>query len=344
MNLPPKNPDSVALTIVIPAFNEAESVPELVDRIVASLAATPYAGRFEILFVDDGSTDGTLGAIRRAGQAHPCVRSAVLRTNIGKAMALMVGFSKARGDIIVTMDADLQDNPEDIPVLVGKLENDRLDLVCGWRKKREDTKFRKFGSWLFNRVIHRFTGLNIRDQNCGFKAYRSSLTRRLNVYGHFHRLIPMQAYLLGYAVGEAPVQNSERKYGHSKYRAFRYEGLFDFLSVLFAVRFGFAPLHFFGIISLFFVVPGFVILAYLLGGHFLFLLTGTGGAMLVERPLLTLSLTLVLTGIIILTTGFVCDFVLYHHARSNMPSIIAFALKESSDEQYGDTVERQRLL
>ena len=214
------------------------------------MAETKFAGHFEILYVDDGSTDGTLAAIRQVRLVEPCVRAVSLRTNLGKAMALMVGFSKARGDIIVTMDADLQDNPEDIPALVATLEDRKLDLVCGWRKKREDTAVRRAGSWLFNKVIHRLTGLSIRDQNCGFKVYRASLTRRLNIYGHFHRLIPMQAFLLGYAVGEAPVRNSERKHGHSKYRAFRYEGFFDFLSVLFAVRFGFAPLHFFGLISL----------------------------------------------------------------------------------------------
>lgn len=332
MTLLPNGASRVMLSIVIPAFNEADSVPEMVDRIAAALAETKFAGRFEILYVDDGSTDGTLAAIRQARTRHPCVHALSLRTNLGKAMALMVGFSKARGDIIVTMDADLQDNPEDIPSLVAMLEDKNLDLVCGWRQKREDTAIRRAGSWLFNRTLHKLTGLSIRDQNCGFKVYRASLTRRLNIYGHFHRLIPMQAFLLGYAVGEAPVRNSERKHGHSKYRAFRYEGFFDFLSVLFAVRFGFAPLHFFGLISLAFVLPGILVLIWLFGEHFLFLLTGTG-AQLVDRPLLTLSLTTILTGIIILTTGFVCDFVLYHHARSNMTGIVAFALKDMQDEE-----------
>jgi len=332
MNFSAQTGEPVALSIVVPAFNEAESVGELVSRIAGALASTKFAGAFEILFVDDGSTDDTLGAIRQARLQHPYVRAASLRTNIGKAMALMVGFSKARGDIVVTMDADLQDNPEDIPALVRTLEEGKFDLVCGWRRKREDTRFRKLGSWLFNKVIHRLTGLSIRDQNCGFKAYRAALTRRLNVYGHFHRLIPMQAFLLGYAVGEAPVRNSERKYGVSKYRAFRYEGLFDFLSVLFAVRFGFAPLHFFGLISMVFVLPGLLVLLWLFGEHFVFLLTGVG-AQLVDRPLLTLSLTTILTGIIILTTGFVCDFVLYHHARSNMPAIVDFALKDTPDDR-----------
>ena len=335
---PSFEPGRIALTIVIPAFNEAESVPEMVERIVQVLKVTSFAGRFEILYVDDGSTDGTVPAIRQIARRYPFVRVASLRTNIGKAMALMVGFTKARGDVIVTMDADLQDNPEDIPELVARLEEGKLDLVCGWRQKREDTAFRRAGSWLFNRVIHRLTGLSIRDQNCGFKVYRASLARHLNVYGHFHRLIPMQAYLLGYSVGEAPVRNSERKYGQSKYRAFRYEGLFDFLSVLFAVRFGFAPLHFFGLLSLCFVVPGFAILAWLLGEHALFLINGTG-QMLVERPLLSLSMTSILTGALILATGFVCDFMLYHHARSNMPAIVEFALKDDASE--GQYPERQ---
>ena len=323
--------DSIALSIVIPAFNEAESVPELVERISATLSKTPYAGSFEILYVDDGSTDDMLDVIKRVRAGHPYVRAAVLRTNIGKAMALMVGFSKARGDIIVTMDADLQDNPEDIPELVRHLQDNKLDLVCGWRQKREDTAIRRAGSWVFNKVIYWLTGLRIRDQNCGFKVYRRTLTRRLNVYGHFHRLIPMQAYLLGYSVGQAPVRNSERKYGISRYRAFRYEGLFDFLSVFFTIRFGFAPLHFFGLLSMVFVIPGSLMLAYMVGQHVLFMLTGSIGQMLVDRPLLNLSLTTILTGFIILTTGFVCDFVLYHHTRANIRSIVEFALKESDE-------------
>lgn len=340
MSISTGNSAPLALSIVIPAFNEAESVPELVTRIAAALADTKFDHCYEILYVDDGSTDDTRKAIRKAGKNYP-VRAAALRTNIGKAMALMVGFSKARGEIIVTMDADLQDNPEDIPALVAHLEEGKFDLVCGWRRKREDTTIRRAGSWLFNRMIHWLTGLSIRDQNCGFKVYRASLARRLNIYGHFHRLIPMQAFLLGYVVGEAPVRNSERKYGQSKYRAFRYEGLFDFLSVLFAVRFGFAPLHFFGIISMVFVIPGALVLTWLLGEHFVFLFTGVG-AELVDRPLLILSLTTIITGIIILTTGFVCDFVLYHHARSNMAGIVEFALKETDEDQWvADEVDRQ---
>ncbi len=323
-------PRRAEISIVIPAFNEVQSIPELVDRTVATLSKTQYAGAFEI-FVDDGSTDGTLAAIKHASTIHPCVRAAVLRTNIGKAMALMVGFSRAHGNIIVTMDADLQDNPEDIPQLVEQLRDGNYDLVCGWRKTREDLATRRAGSWLFNQVIYWLTRLDIRDQNCGFKVYRAELTRRLNVYGHFHRLIPMQAFLLGYAVGQSPVHNSERKYGTSKYRVFRYEGFFDFLSVFFAVRFGFAPLHFFGSIGVLFVVPGALILLYLLGEHALFLFTGTSGQMLVDRPLLNLSLTTILTGSIILSTGFVCDFILYHHARANMQSIVEFALKDIHD-------------
>jgi glycosyltransferase involved in cell wall biosynthesis len=321
----------VELSIVIPALNEEQSIPELVERTAETLRKTTYNGRFEILFVDDGSTDGTVETIRRLSAAHPYLKVAVMRANIGKAMALMVGFSKARGDIIITMDADLQDNPEDVPSLIAQLQNGGYDLVCGWRRKREDTPMRRAGSWLFNKFIHRLTGLDIRDQNCGFKAYRATLTRRLNVYGHFHRLLPMQAYLLGYSVGQAPVNNSPRKYGSSKYRTFRYEGFFDFLSVFFAVRYGYAPLHFFGILSMFFVIPGGVLLLYLIAQHFLFLLTRTSGQMLVERPLLNLSLTTILTGLIILTTGFVCDFMLYHHARTNAQSMVEFALKDVHD-------------
>lgn len=321
--------ENIALSVVVPVFNEKESIEELIERIVATMAKTEYTNRFEILFVDDGSTDGSRAEITRMSQKYPFVRVASLRTNFGKSMALMTGFLHAEGEFIITMDADLQDNPEDIPLLLKTLNDGQYDLVSGWREKRSDTKSRKLGSRMYNKTIQIFSGLDIKDQNCGFKIYRKSLAERLNIYGHFHRYLPMQAHLMGYKVGEAPVTNSERKYGCSKYRTIRYEGLFDFLSVLFLVRFGYSPLHFFGIIAMMFIIPSAAILAYFVGMHILHLFTPIGSN-LVDRPLLSISLTAMLTGIIILVTGFVCDFFLYHHSRANRRAMVDYAVKDVS--------------
>ncbi len=318
---------NLSISIVIPVFNEKESLRELVERIYHTLSGNNFNKKFEILFVDDGSTDGSLEEALRIRQDYPFIRIASLRTNFGKSLALMTGFFHAQGEFIVTMDADLQDNPEDIPLLLNALQHENLDLVSGWRKERQDTKSRRLGSFIYNKVIHIISGMELKDQNCGFKIYRKSLSDRLNVYGHFHRFLPMQAHLMGYRIGQVVVKNNERKYGTSKYRTLRYEGLFDFLSVLFLVKFGYSPLHFFGIIALFFIIPSAVILAYFLCMHILFLFD-TGGMYLVARPLLNISLTTMLTGIIILITGFVCDFFLYHHSRANRESMINFALKE----------------
>jgi glycosyltransferase involved in cell wall biosynthesis len=321
------NVGQVALTVVVPAFNEENSVSELVERIDQTLAETGAVGSYEILFVDDGSTDSTLATIKDCIRCKSHVRVAVLRTNVGKSLALMVGFLHARGELIVTMDADLQDNPEDIPKMIKVLEEGAYDLVSGWRERREDSQFRKAGSWLFNRAIRLLMKLDIKDQNCGFKVIRAELARRLYVYGQFHRFIPLQAHLIGYRVAEIAVRNSERKYGISKYRAIRYEGLFDFLSVVFSLKYGFSPLHFFGLIAMAFLVPSSLILFYLLSMHLMFMFTGEG-SQLFNRPILSLSLTTFQTGVIILMTGLVCDFVLHHHAKTNMSSLTEHALLE----------------
>jgi glycosyltransferase involved in cell wall biosynthesis len=333
--------EKIALTVIIPAFNEEHSIIELADRLQQVLSASEFANSYEIIFVDDGSTDGTLAQIKQCVANSDRVRCAVLRTNVGKSMALTVAFSQARADLIVTMDADLQDNPEDIPILVKTLRAGTFDLVTGWRQRREDTASRKLGSWLFNFVIRSVTNLDIKDQNCGFKILRADLARRLFIYGQFHRFIPLQAHLIGYRVAEVAIRNSERKYGSSKYRTLRYEGFFDFLSVLFSLKYGYSPLHFFGSVSMFFLIPSAAVILFLTVNHILYVLTGTEGAQLLNRPALSLALTTFLTGFVVLMTGFVCDFILHHHARTNIKSLVDYAMLEmiepvlTSGERYG---------
>ena len=199
---------------------------------------------------------------------------------------------------------------------------------CFWlEKNRNDQKTRKLGSKIYNFAIRVMTGLKINDQNCGFKVYKKHLIDQLNIYGHFHRFLPMQAHLMGYKVGEQEVQNSERLHGFSKYKTFRYEGLFDLISVLFLVRFGFSPLHFFGLIAITLIIPSAAMLAYLLGMHVLYLFTGVGH-ILVPRPLFTISLMTFFFGLNIFLVGLVCDFFLFHHSKANSSKINSQVVKQ----------------
>ena len=305
---------NIETSVVIPAFNEASSLVELVDRCARSMNKH-FKNNFEILIIDDGSTDETQLVLSRLVKKYSFLSGVILRTNFGKSTALMSGFSRAKGKFIVTLDADLQDHPEEIPMFISKLKKG-YDLVNGWRFKRKDGWFRKLGSRFFNFVVRRYTGLSLRDENCGFKAYRRQVVENLFVYGQFHRLIPLQIYLRGFKICEIKIKNNARKHGVSKYKAFRYQGAFDLLSLLFTIKHSFTPLHFFGPISMFFLMPGLLVFSYLVSSH-IFALGFQDYDILVSRPLLDMSLTTMLAGLIILMTGFVCDFILYHHLRFN---------------------------
>ena len=285
-----------------------------------------FRNNFELLIVDDGSTDETQLTLSRLVKKYSFLKGILLRTNFGKSTALMAGFADTKGEFVVTLDADLQDQPEEIPKLISKL-NGGYDLVNGWRVNRHDTWFRKLGSRLFNFVVRKYTGLQLKDENSGFKAYRKKVIENLFVYGQFHRLIPLQTHLRGFKICEIKIKNNARKYGSSKYRAFRYQGAFDLFSLLFTVKHSFTPLHFFGPISFLFLVPGFLIFSYLTVSHF-FALGVQDYDILVSRPLLDMSLTTMLAGLIILMTGFVCDFILYHHLRFNSKMITQNTVSE----------------
>jgi glycosyltransferase involved in cell wall biosynthesis len=317
-------------TVLVPIFCEAESLVELSDRVQAMFTELGAADDFELLFVDDGSTDGTADLIGQMATERPYVRALHFRRNFGKSLALMAGFLKSRGRVIITMDGDLQDMPEDIPALIAKLESG-FDLVSGLRVDRNDTGIRKLGSRLYNTVVRRVTGLELSDLNCGFKAYRQEVVKTLCIYGQYHRFIPLQAHLVGFRCGEVPVRNSARKHGQSKFRTLRWEGLFDLLSMLFTYRFGLAPLHFFGVVSVILIAPAGLIVAYLMVMQLLHW-AGTGlGYMVVERPMLSMSLSSMLMGLIVFLTGFVCDFVLHHQIRSRIGAIVDMSIARETD-------------
>ena len=306
-----------SVSVIVPAFNEAESLSELLPRLEAVLIGCNY----EIIIIDDGSTDDTINLVRGLAKDNAALKALVLRRNLGKSMALAVGFANARYPTVVTLDADLQDRPEDIPSLLRKLR-EGYDLVSGRRGQRHDGPIRKFVSFLFNQIVSRSTGLKFKDLNCGLKAYRSEVTKTVPVYGQFHRYIPLLAHMAGFKVTEIIVTNDARKYGESKYATFRYGGIWDLFSILFTCNYKFRPLHFFAQLALLFLIPSTLILIYLVGDYSVWVFSGSlERPSIFPRPLLSMSLTMFVVGAIFVVSGFICDFILHHVISGNISHI-----------------------
>jgi glycosyltransferase involved in cell wall biosynthesis len=287
------------LSIVIPAYNEAENVP----RLLADLAPVARNLGARVIFVDDGSTDGSYRALRQLHAAHENVRVVRLRRNFGKAAALSAGFDHSQGRIIITMDGDLQDDPEEIPRFLAKLEDEDLDLVSGWKRRRQDPASKRLPSRLFNWVTRRLAQVDLHDFNCGFKAYRREVLGEIALYGELHRYIPVLASRRGFAVGEIQVNHHPRRHGASKYGWDRfYKGLLDLITVLFITRYTRRPLHLFGGAGLSFLMTGLGINLYLAIIWF-------SGDNLSNRPLLLLGVLLMLLGIQVLTTGLLGEMI-----------------------------------
>jgi glycosyltransferase involved in cell wall biosynthesis len=278
--------ERVKLSVVVPLFNEEHSLRELYAELRDQL--TPL-GEWEIIFVEDGSRDGSLEVLSELHTTDPKVRVMSFRKNYGKSAALNAGFGAARGDLIVTLDADLQDDPAEIPHLMEKL-NEGYDLVSGWKKKRRDPLSKTLPSRLFNLVTGLLSGLRLHDFNCGLKIYRREVVERLPVYGEMHRFLPALAHWEGFRVGELPVRHRPRKYGRSKFGASRLiKGALDLLSVLFLTRFAKKPMHLFGLAGLLLTFAGWIILAYLTWGWL-------HGIWIGDRPLFFLGILLVVFG------------------------------------------------
>jgi glycosyltransferase involved in cell wall biosynthesis len=321
MNMSSANSSPPRYSVVVPAFNEAPSLPELCERIDGVFANQfNIAQNYELIIISDGSTDETRQVLEELQQKFPSLRPIHLRRNVGKSLALMTGFLKTRGSIVLTLDADLQDCPEDIPLLVEKLESG-FDLVSGRRIDRKDTLTRRLGSRLFNRTARRITGLQIEDLNCGFKAYRAEVAQKLTIYGQFHRYIPLLAHQAGFKVTECPVRNMPRAHGTSKFRTFRHAGLIDLLSIIFTYQYHMSPLHFFAKIAAFFIFPSVLVIAYLGLGFLMSVIGLWDGILLGPRPLLTMSLTMFMIGVNIFLTGFVCDFILNHIIQNRIKDL-----------------------
>jgi glycosyltransferase involved in cell wall biosynthesis len=284
----------------VPIFNERAALRELLAEVTEALAAT---GRgWEIILVDDGSTDGTWGELVELTADDDRFRIVRLRRNFGKAAALSAGFRLARGDVLITMDSDLQDDPAEFPRLIAKLD-EGFDLVSGWKSRRRDPWTRRALSRMFNRTVGWVTGIRLHDHNCGIKAYRRDVVRELRLYGDLHRFIPVLASFRGFRVAEIPVNHRPRAHGRSRYGMGRlFRGFFDLLTVLFIGRYRYRPLHLFGGVGLLLESAGLAICAYLTALK----LSGEG---IGHRPLLLLGALLVIVGIQFFFMGLLSELI-----------------------------------
>jgi len=292
------------ISVVVPVHNEERSVALLYDELRSALE--PLETAWETIFVDDGSSDGTFAALTRLHNETDNVRVVRLRRNFGKAAALVAGFDQARGETVVTIDGDLQDDPAEIPRLLAKLD-EGFDLVSGWKARRRDPLSRRVLSRIFNRVTGVFSGVRLHDMNCGLKAYRAEVVHGLRLYGELHRFIPVLAHYRGFRIAELPVNHRPREHGRSRYGVERYvRGFLDLLTVSFIGRYRHRPLHLFGGFGLILGLIGTITLVYLT------VLKALGHA-IGERPLLMLGVLLVVIGMQFFSLGLISEMITSHH-------------------------------
>jgi glycosyltransferase involved in cell wall biosynthesis len=286
--------------------NETGSIDPFLERTIPVLKGLGKNFDYEIVFVDDGSTDGSYAELVRLHGAFPNVRVVRLRRNLGKAVALAVGFDVAAGDVLVSIDADLQDDPAEIPMLIAKLA-EGFDLVTGWKRDRKDPYARRLVSHVYNAATGLATGVRLHDMNCGLKAYRAEVVQGMALYGELHRFIPVLAHYRGFRVAELPVNHRPRPHGGSRYGLERYlRGFLDLLTVTFMGRYRHRPLHLFGGLGLILGTLGTAILVYLT------VLKALGHA-IGQRPLLTLGVLLVVVGLQFFSLGLISEMVTSHH-------------------------------
>ncbi len=295
---------SKQLSLVVPLLNEEESLPELEAWIRKVVTELGYS--YEIIFVDDGSTDDSWSVIEHLIQQNSNVRGIKFRRNYGKSAALNVGFQASRGDVVITMDADLQDSPDEIGPLYKMITEDKFDLVSGWKKKRYDPLGKTIPSKFFNSVTRWLSGIPLHDFNCGLKAYRGRVVKSIEVYGEMHRYIPLLAKWAGFKkIGERVVQHRARKYGVTKFGMSRLvTGFLDLLSLFFVGRFGKRPMHFLGTIGTLFFVAGFIILTYLSIAKVIYDEYG-----IADRPLFYFGILTIIMGTQLFATGFLAELI-----------------------------------
>ncbi|UCG50945.1 MAG: glycosyltransferase family 2 protein [Candidatus Latescibacterota bacterium] len=317
-------------SVVIPVYNEEESLPELFDALESAMRE--LGGEYEYIFVDDGSVDRSLAVLRELHQNSTHVKVISFRRNYGKSAALSVGFKQARGDVVITIDADLQDDPSEIPSLLRKLD-EGVDLVSGWKRNRQDPWTKVFLSRIFNYVTSVISGFRLHDFNCGFKAYESNVVRSISVYGELHRFIPVLAGWEGYKVDEVRVRHFKRKYGKSKYGRKRIlNGFFDLITVMFVTRRAMNPLHFFGRIAIVLFVIGMLPQVY-------FFFQWLGGAGLRVRPIMLGGFVMIIVALHIASIGLLAELISARSARDPNYIFKEF-LAGRSESQIGESKEK----
>lgn len=302
--------DFMDISIVISLYNEAESLTELVSGIHNVL--DKMAVSYEIIMVNDGSTDPSWKIIKKMAETDSHVRGISFRRNYGKSAALYCGFEAAQGDVVITMDADLQDDPNEIPELFRMIKEDGYDLVSGWKKKRFDNKLSKnLPSKIYNATARKVTGIKLHDMNCGLKAYRNEVIKNIEVYGEMHRYIPYLAKNAGFGnIGEKVVQHHVRKFGKSKFGLERFvNGYLDLMSLWFLSRFGKKPMHFFGLMGSLTFLAGFVIAIWLIADKVISQSQGLKFRAVTDQPLFYLALVALIVGVQLFLTGFLAELV-----------------------------------
>ena len=300
----------VDLTILIPSYNEKESLPELLSWI--HRAIDPHNLSMEILIVDDGSDDGTWDTVKQLAAADRAIRAIQFRRNYGKSAALFCGFKEARGRVVVTMDADLQDSPEEVPEMYRMIVEDGWDVVSGWKQHRQDNKLTKnLPSKLYNATARRITGIKLHDMNCGLKAYKNDVVKNIEVYGEMHRYIPYLAKNAGFTrITEKPVHHQKRKYGKSKFGMDRFvNGFLDLISLWFLSTFGRKPMHFFGYTGIFMFIVGFIMTVWIIIAKLVHQSRGLYFRAVTDQPLFYLALLAVVLGVMLFLAGFICEMI-----------------------------------
>ena len=298
------------ISVVVPLLNECESLPELHERIVAVAAGEGLS--YEIIFIDDGSTDGSWDCICRLRESDPHVHGIRFRRNYGKSAALFCGFEKAQGDVVFTMDADLQDAPEEIPEMLRMITEDGNDLVSGWKQHRKDNALTKnLPSKLSNATARRITGIKLHDMNCGLKAYRKDVVKSIEVYGEMHRYIPYLAKNAGFSrIAEKPVRHEKRKYGKSKFGMDRFvNGFLDLQSLWFLSTFGKKPMHFFGTSGLLMFLVGFVMTVWIIVAKLVHQAQGLKFRAVTDQPLFYLAILAVILGVMLFLAGLLGEMI-----------------------------------
>ena len=306
------------LSIVIPLYNEKESLPELVAWIEKVMNGNGYS--YEIIMVDDGSRDGSWETIKELSAANPSIRGISFRRNYGKSAALFCGFEQAEGKVVATMDADLQDSPEEIPEMYRMVTEDGWDVVSGWKQHRVDNALTKnLPSKLYNATARRITGIKLHDMNCGLKVYRSEVVKNIEVYGEMHRYIPYLAKNAGFdKITEKPVHHQKRKYGTTKFGVERFvNGFLDLLSLWFLSVFGKKPMHLFGFGGILMFLTGFIMALWIIVAKLVHQANGVRFRAVTDQPLFYLALVALILGAMFFLAGFICEMVSRNSAERN---------------------------